>query len=555
MKLLLAGDTCDALDSAGLGGARVEGRGHRFVADLRRMHDALRRLLAVFEPEAPMRRRASDAPERAVAPAPPVPGARLLVVADSEIASERTPSSPREGYDYALAVADGGLEALRIAREQGCDTVIVDVNVPDGGAGATATGPRPSGARATTAVLAGGGERADQVAALEKASYADAPYVVLSLVQTQLALKRQKEEIRKLAEALELKNRFIQRTFGRYLSEDVVRELLETPAGRRLGGEERRVTILMADLRGFTSLSERLRPHEVVRILNSYLGKMAEIILHYNGTIDEFIGDAILAIFGAPVQRPDDARRALACAVRMQRAMGAINHRHYVEGLPRIEMGVAVHTGEVVVGNIGSEKRAKYGVVGSTVNHTGRIESFTVGGQILVSAVTVEEAGPIVSVGERLTIEAKGAGAPLALYSLRGIGGEYGLFLHEREERSLPLSRPIDARYQILEGKGVGRETFTGTLVEVSRHGASMRCAQGIRPLSNLKMVLDPALGLRGDLYAKVLSGSSGAEDVARLHFTSVPPDAEAWLERTIAQGTSRRAGGEPASPAGGCSA
>src|SRR5207247_3932918 len=121
-----------------------------------------------------------------------------------------------------------------------------------------------------------------------------------------------------------------------------------------------------------------------------------------------FIGDAVLALFGAPIQRPDDAQRAAACAVAMQLALREVNAINQREGVPKLEMGIAVNTGEVVVGNIGSEKRAKYGVVGREVNLTGRIESYTVGGQILVSDATLRAAAALLQVGESFSFEAKG---------------------------------------------------------------------------------------------------------------------------------------------------
>ena len=217
--------------------------------------------------------------------------------------------------------------------------------------------------------------------------------VVLARIETQLELRRQKQEIRRLADDLEVRNRFIRAVFGRYLSDEVVAALLASPEGPRLGGEMRTVTLLMSDLRGFTPLTEGLPPEQVLRLLNSYLAAMADVIMAHQGTIDEFVGDAILAIFGAPLAREDDARRAVACAVAMQRAMAELNRRNEAEGLPRLEMGIAVHTGEVIVGNVGSERRTKYGVVGSAVNHAGRIESFTVGGQVLISEATLRAAG------------------------------------------------------------------------------------------------------------------------------------------------------------------
>ena len=127
--------------------------------------------------------------------------------------------------------------------------------------------------------------------------------VVLARIQTQLSLRRAMDEIQRLAKQLELRNKFIRATFGRYLTDEVVAGLLDSPEGLKLGGEQRQVTILMSDLRGFTSLSGQLAPQQVVAILNRYLGTMAEVIMQYQGTIDEFVGDAIFVIFGAPVWR------------------------------------------------------------------------------------------------------------------------------------------------------------------------------------------------------------------------------------------------------------
>ncbi len=290
--------------------------------------------------------------------------------------------------------------------------------------------------------------------------------VTLARLETHLTLKRQKDEIGQLAQGLERRNTFIQQVFGRYLSDEIVEALLDDPQGLRLGGELRQVTILMADLRGFTTLADALGPEQVVGVLNRYLGRMADIILRYHGTIDEFVGDAILVLFGAPLAREDDARRAAVCALAMQLDIDALNREFAAEGLPHIEMGVAIHTGRVVVGNIGSERRAKYGVVGTPVNHTGRIESFTVGGQILVSEATLAEVGSDVTVGERLTIDAKGAREPLVVHELRGItGDDVSLSLPRREDRPVRLGHPIPVTYNVVEEKCVGAEAFSGRLV------------------------------------------------------------------------------------------
>src|SRR5262249_45099867 len=175
-------------------------------------------------------------------------------------------------------------------------------------------------------------------------------------------LWQEQEKLKEANQQLELRNRFIRATFGRYLSDEVVASLLESSEGLDLGGEKRTATLLMSDLRGFTPLSERLAPEQVLTITNRYLSAMVDVILRYQGTINEFVGDAILVIFGAPISREDDAQRAVACAIAMQQAMTSVNEQNRRAGLPEVEMGIGVHTGDVVVGNIGSHKRTKYGV-------------------------------------------------------------------------------------------------------------------------------------------------------------------------------------------------
>src|SRR5206468_5648937 len=142
-----------------------------------------------------------------------------------------------------------------------------------------------------------------------------------------------------------------------------------------------------------------------------------------------------------PIWREDDAQRAVACGVAMQLAMASVNEQNRQEELPEVEMGIGIHTGQVVLGNIGSPERMKYGVVGSHVNLTSRIQSYTIGGQILISEATRQELGPLVRLSKQMEVEAKGIAEPITLYEFWGIGGAYNLFLSEREESLLPLQQ------------------------------------------------------------------------------------------------------------------
>jgi len=234
------------------------------------------------------------------------------------------------------------------------------------------------------------------------------------------AFNRMTEQLKEAYEELERRNEFIRKTFGRYTSDDIVEALIDSPDGLKLGGEKREVTLLMSDLRGFTALAERLEPTEVVALLNHYLSVMVELIQHRGGTIDEIIGDAILVVFGAPLVMQDAAQRTVRCALEMQRAMGEVNDYNLQRRWPEIEMGIALHTGEVVVGNIGSTKRSKYGVVGRSVNLTARIESFTIGGQVLVSPALIDAAGRDLILGDEVKVHAKGMPEALRCRELLG---------------------------------------------------------------------------------------------------------------------------------------
>jgi class 3 adenylate cyclase len=217
---------------------------------------------------------------------------------------------------------------------------------------------------------------------------------------------------------------FIREVLGRYVSPDVAQRCLEDREALRLGGELKTVSILMSDLRGFSALSERLGPETMIGLLNRYFARMVPVILEHRGTINEFIGDAILVLFGAPVERPDDAERAVRCAWAMQRTMAAFNAESRALGLPELTMGIGLHAGRVVAGNIGSSDRVKYGVVGPPVNLAARIESLTVGPQVLLSREMLACVEPIVRVGPPHTEALKGIAEPVVVHELLGVVGE-----------------------------------------------------------------------------------------------------------------------------------
>ncbi len=352
--------------------------------------------------------------------------------------------------------------------------------------------------------------------------------IAVSLKNAEL-YEQLEERVEERTQQLEVRNRLIRQAFGRYLSDDVASTLLESPEGLTLGGERREVTILMADLRGFTPLTDRLPPENIVSIINNFLGEMTDVIFRYQGTINEFIGDAILAIFGAPQRLSDHAERAVACAVEMQMAMDHVNSRNRKVGLPAVEMGVSVHSGEVVVGNVGSEKRAKYGVVGRAVNVASRIESYSVGGQVLASERTLSQVTAPVSTAREFEIHPKGITEPLKVFEVTAIGGQHAHTLPVRATAVARLMVPVDIGIEVLQGKGAGQGFRPARLTALSSSSAALSSAAGLAVFDNLRVRLPAADGDLTDVFAKVMSTDRDGSFAVR--FTSLPPEAQEWID------------------------
>ncbi|BAY16584.1 adenylate/guanylate cyclase with Chase sensor [Anabaenopsis circularis NIES-21] len=327
----------------------------------------------------------------------------------------------------------------------------------------------------------------------------------------------------------------MRKTFGRYLTDEVVSNLLENPAGLKIGGDRRKVTLLFSDLRGFSAMSEQLSPEQVVTILNFYLGTMTEVINQYKGTINEFMGDGIFVIFGAPIHRPDDSERAIACAVAMQLAMQQVNEHNKKINLPILEMGIGINTGEVVAGNIGSQKRAQYTVIGSHVNLASRVETYTVGGQVLISENTLQDAHIKLHIGSQMQIQPKGIRKPINIYEVCGVGGQYNLFLPNDDGEMVTLTQPVLVEYVVLQGKQASGTAFEGELISLSEKVAQMRSLNSLEILNNLKLkLLNTELSTEEFIYAKVMKKSDVDEHTVTIRFTSVPPKAIAILESIV---------------------
>jgi len=429
---------------------------------------------------------------------------------------------------YKVKVAINGKQALKLCRSgQPPDLVLLDVMMPgmDGFEVCRRLKAEPSTEGIPVIFVTAMNDAHDEVQGFEAGGvdYINKPItpaIVLSRVRTHLQLRSA--------------YRFIRETFGRYLSDEIVDRLIDSPEGLTLGGEKRHLSIMMADLRGFTSIGERLPAETVVNMINIFLGRMTEVIQQHQGTIDEFIGDAILAIFGAPVQRDDDALRAVRCAVEMQRAMRDVNREYLALGYPVVEMGIGINTGEVIVGNIGSKKRTKYGVVGRVVNTTSRIESYTIGGQILISDSTRAACQDLLRIDGQMEVMPKGLTEPITIYDVGGLAGEQPVTLIERgDDVPVCLDAPLDVQLTPLSGTHLGA-AFSGQIIALGRRKMEIAAEQACSDYSNLKVTFIGAAEqqLPENIYVKVIAQLDSDQPAFLAHATSLPPDAEQLFTR-----------------------
>lgn len=230
-----------------------------------------------------------------------------------------------------------------------------------------------------------------------------------------------KRGFNRLVEGLKQRD-LIEQTFGRYVDKKVAEELMNRPGALRLGGEKRTVTIMMSDLRNFTSISEKMEPEVVIKMLNRYFARMIAVIERYRGIIVDFYGDSILVFFnGSQQEVATRALDAVRCALEMQREHHSFIKENESEGLPLVMMGIGVHTGEVVVGNIGTESRAKYGIVGSDVNITDRIQATASAGKVVISEQTYDTIADKTTVAFEFKVCLKGVEDQKKLYEVQSV--------------------------------------------------------------------------------------------------------------------------------------
>ncbi|HEX8709687.1 MAG TPA: adenylate/guanylate cyclase domain-containing protein [Pyrinomonadaceae bacterium] len=206
--------------------------------------------------------------------------------------------------------------------------------------------------------------------------------------------------------------------FARFMPEHIIKELVECPDKFQLGGTNKRISVLFCDVRGFARLSHRARPETIVDLLNILFTEMAAEIFQHQGTLNKYLGDGLMALFGAPVETETNAANAVAAAIGMQRRIKAVNQQLTARNLPNVTLGIGINTGEATVGCIGAEQRSEYTAIGDTVNVASRIEGIALPGQVLVTQSTADELNGLFALSEPRSVEVKHIDEPVRIYTV-----------------------------------------------------------------------------------------------------------------------------------------
>ena len=240
----------------------------------------------------------------------------------------------------------------------------------------------------------------------------------LTLIFTNQTLEK---ELKQTVQAVSEERRIIKDMFSRYMSQEVINNLLQTPDKVKLGGDKRNATLFFADIRGYTSFSEGREPEEIVEILNEYFSVAVEHIIKSKGYIDKFIGDCIMAVWGVPmIPNNEDAINAVSCALAIQDLVRSTERKFFRKDAERLRVGIGVNTGPLVAGNLGSMQRMEYSVIGDTVNLAARLESVAGPDEVIISQATRDQIGDAFNLEKKQEVRVKGKEKPIQIYNVLG---------------------------------------------------------------------------------------------------------------------------------------
>lgn len=312
-------------------------------------------------------------------------------------------------------------------------------------------------------------------------------------------------------------------------AEGVLAKILRNVASRNLSGAEgfatSDVTILLADLRGFTSLSANYPAATVLSLINRCLITMSEVVFRHQGTIDKFMGDSIMVLFGGQPSSEDPVKRSLLCAVDMQLAMDELNAHYKHLGLPELFLGIGINTGSVLAGTLGSDLYASYTVIGDEVNLAARIEAFSLRGQVLINQSTFERCRGFVTTGEPLEVQLKGKSNTITVREVLEIPSA-GKRVPRREVRRSPRVKVrMPFVYHLMETDVTVPQVHRGTIVDIGYYGILAEIEHPWEPLTEVKLELDLALVeyRATDIYARIVKTAKTAQRyLCGIEFTSL---------------------------------
>ena len=299
----------------------------------------------------------------------------------------------------------------------------------------------------------------------------------------------------------------------------------------------REVTILLADLRGFTALSGAQPAAVVIAALNRCLARLSEVVCKYQGSIDKFMGDSIMVLFGAPESRDDDVDRALLCAVEMQIAMRDLNLEHLQERLPQVFLGIGVNTGTVMAGRFGSDLYSEYTVIGEEVNLASRIEAFSLRGQVLISEATYQRCWGLVSATAPMQVYVKGRAQPVGLRELVAIPSRKLKVPRQEFRRSHRVDARLPCLCQRVQEKIIVPQIVHAAIRDIGYHGLLIEVPEPLALHSEVKVEFHLTLVdfHASDVYARVVTlKPEGAQWLAGLEFTSISPECNAKVQMFV---------------------
>ncbi|HSV55405.1 MAG TPA: adenylate/guanylate cyclase domain-containing protein [Burkholderiaceae bacterium] len=304
-----------------------------------------------------------------------------------------------------------------------------------------------------------------------------------------------------------------------------------------LSVERREVTILLADLRGFTALSATQPSGTVITMLNKCLGRMSEVVFRYQGTIDKFMGDSIMVLFGAPYEHDDDAARAMACAIEMQMAMRELNNEYQRSRMPELYMGIGINTGSVMAGRFGSDAYSEYTVIGNEVNLASRIEAFSLRGQVLVSESTYQRCSSSVLVTDPMEVYVKGKSQPVRLRELIAIPSRKLKVPRQEFRRSHRVEVKIPCTLQLIQNKIVVPHAIKAYIRDIGYHGVLLEVDHLLEHHVEVKLEFDlPLVDFKvSDIYAKVVKLKRDSDHLmAGLEFTSIDSETNMKIQMFV---------------------